>query len=58
MIVTTNVQKAVDFSYPGVVLHCSECESDKKKRKTLVKKECIDEVASVESMKKWRERCG
>ena len=43
--------KAVWFRYPGVVLHCSECESEKKKRKTFVKKECIDEVASVESMK-------
>ena len=43
--------KAVGFSYPGVVLHCSECESEKKKRKTFVKKECINEVASVESMK-------
>ena len=43
--------KAVGFSCPGVVLHCSECESEKKKRKTLVKKECIDEVASVGSMK-------
>ena len=41
--------KAVGFSYPGVVLHCSECESEKKKRKTFVKKECIDEVASVEA---------
>ena len=27
--------KAVGFSYPGVVLHCSECESKKKKRITL-----------------------
>ena len=43
--------KAVGFSYPEVVLHCSECELEKKKRKTLVKKECIDEVASVEPMK-------
>ena len=73
--------KAVGFSYPGVVLHCSECEAEKKKRNTLenmddnspkeqknrrkrangsskkgnkkskiVKQECIDEVASVESM--------
>ena len=39
--------EAVGFSYPGVVLYCSECESEKKKRKTLVKKECIDEVATV-----------
>ena len=43
--------KAVGFSYPGVVMHCSKCESEKKKRKAFVKKECIDEVASVESMK-------
>ena len=74
--------KAVGFSYPGVVLHCSECEAEKKKIITLenmdgnspkkqrdkrkranrssekgnkkskvVKQECIDEVASVESMK-------
>ena len=74
--------KAVGFSYPGVVLHCSECEAKKKKRNTLenidgnspkeeknkrkrangsskkgnkkskiVKLECIDEVASLESMK-------
>ena len=84
--------KAVGFSYPGVVLHCSECEAKKKKRNTLedmdgnspkerkdkrkctngpskkgnkkakiVKLECIDEVASVESMKEvekklWLER--
>ena len=27
--------KAVGFSYPGVVLHCSECESEKRKRITL-----------------------
>ena len=27
--------KAVGLSYPGVVLHCSECESEKKKRITL-----------------------
>ena len=32
--------KAVGFSYPGVVLHCSECESEKKKKITL---ESIDE---------------
>ena len=27
--------KAVGFSYPGVVLHCSECEAEKKKENTL-----------------------
>ena len=27
--------KAVGFSYPGVVLHCSECESNNKKGNTL-----------------------
>ena len=27
--------KAVGFSYPGVVLHCSECESEKKSNKKL-----------------------
>ena len=27
--------KAVGFSYPGIVLHCSECESEKKKGNTL-----------------------
>ena len=27
--------KAVGFSYPGVVLHCSECKAEKKKRITL-----------------------
>ena len=43
--------KAVGFSYPGVVPHCSECESEKKKRKYDVKQECIDEVSSVEAMK-------
>ena len=43
--------KAVGFSHPGVVLHFSECESERKKRNTFVKKECIDEVASVEAMK-------
>ena len=39
--------KVIGFSYPGVVLHCSECESEKTKRKY----ECIDEMDSVESMK-------
>ena len=79
--------KAVGFSYPGVVLHCSECEAEKKKRITLenmddnsrkeqkdkrkhangsskkgnkkskiVKQECIDEVASVESMKEMERK--
>ena len=33
------------------MLHCSECESEKRKIKYDVKHECIDEVASVESMK-------
>ena len=42
--------KAVGFSCPGVVLHCSECESEKKLR-TLVKKQCTDEVATVKAMK-------
>ena len=27
--------KAVGFSYPGIVLHCSECESEKQERITL-----------------------
>ena len=27
--------KAVGFSYPGIVLHCSECESEKKKKSPL-----------------------
>ena len=27
--------KAAGFSYPGVVLHFSECEAEKKKRNTL-----------------------
>ena len=39
--------KAVGFSDPGVLLHCSDSESEKKKRKY----ECIDEVNSAESMK-------
>ena len=43
--------KAVGFSYPGVVLHCSEFELQKKKGKYDVKQERIDEVSSVESMK-------
>ena len=43
--------KAVGFSYPGVVLHCSECESAKNKRKYDVKYECIDEVTHVEAIK-------
>ena len=42
-----NCSKVIGFGDPGVVLHCSECESEKKKRKY----ECIDEVHSVESMK-------
>ena len=50
MIVITTCPKAVGFSYPEVVLHCSECESEKKKRKYDVKQECIDEVSSVEAM--------
>ena len=33
------------------MLHCSERESEKKKRKYDVKQECIDEVDSVETMK-------
>ena len=32
--------KAVGFSYPGIVLHCSECDPEKKKKITL---ESIDE---------------
>ena len=32
--------EAVGFSYPGIVLHCSECDSEKKKKITL---ESIDE---------------
>ena len=47
MISNHKYPKAVGCSDPGVVLHCSECESEKKKRKY----ECIDEVDSVESMK-------
>ena len=43
--------KAVGFSYPGVVLHCSKCESDKKKKKYDVKQECINEFSSMEAMK-------
>ena len=39
--------KAVGFSYPGVVLHCSECESEKKMRMYDLKQESIDEVSSV-----------
>ena len=35
MTVIINGPKAVGFSYPGVVLHCSECEAKKKKRNTL-----------------------
>ena len=33
------------------MLHCSECESEKRKRKYDLKQECIDEVDSIESMK-------
>ena len=33
------------------MLHCSECESEKKEIKYDGKHECINEVASVESMK-------
>ena len=43
--------KAVGFSYPGVVLYCSECESEKKKRKHDLKQECIDEITSMEAIK-------
>ena len=43
--------KAVGFSYPGVVLHCSERELEKKKRKYDVKQEFIDEVSCVEAIK-------
>ena len=47
--------KAIGFSYPGVVLHCFECESEKK-WKTLVKKQCINEVATVEAMKEAQKK--
>ena len=43
--------KAVGFSYPGDVLHCSECESEKKKRKYDLKQECMDEFKSVEAIR-------
>ena len=43
--------KAVGFSYPGVVLQCSKCESEKKKRKYNLKQEHIDEGTSVETIK-------
>ena len=48
--------KAVGFSYPGVVLHFPGCESDKKKRKSLVKRETMDEVASIELMKEVKRK--
>ena len=48
--------KAVGFSYPGILLHCSECESEKRKRKYDLKQECIDEVDSVEFMKEVERR--
>ena len=41
--------KAVGFSYPGVVLHCSECEAEKKKRIAL-------ENMDVNSPKKRKEK--
>ena len=41
--------KAVGFSYPGVVLHCSECEAEKKKRIAL-------ENMDVNSPKKQKEK--
>ena len=44
--------KAVGFSYPGVVLHCSECEAEKKKRNTL---ENIDGNSPKERKDKIRE---
>ena len=47
--------KAVGFTYPGVVLQCSECEL-KKKKINKVKHECIDEVISMESMKEVKRK--
>ena len=38
--------KAVGFSFPGYVFSCSECEAEGKK-KSEVKRECIDEVAEA-----------
>ena len=54
--------KSVGCSYPGVVLHCSECELEEKKIKYDLKHECIDKVTSVDSMKEvekklWLTHC-
>ena len=34
-MIVIKCSKAVGFSYPGIVLHCSECESEKTKKMTL-----------------------
>ena len=41
--------KAVGFSCPGVVLHCSECESEKKLR-TLVKNKAFTFILNREDL--------
>ena len=46
--------KAVGFCYSGVVLHCSECESEKKKRITL---ENVDDNSSKKQIKQNCQKC-
>ena len=51
MIVITNVQKLLGSVILGLCCIVLNANPRKKKKKTLVKKECIDEVASIELMK-------
>ena len=47
--------KAVGFSYPGVVLHCSECEAEKNKRNTLENVDDSSPKKQKEKMKQSKE---
>ena len=47
--------KAVGSSYPGVVLHCSECEAEKKKGKTLENVDDNEPKKQKEKGKRFKE---
>ena len=50
--------KAVGFSYPGVVLHCSECETEKKKGNTLENVDDSSPNKQKEKRKRSKESAG
>ena len=50
--------KAVGFSYPGVVLHCSECEAEKKKGNTLENVDDNSPKKQNEKSKRSKETAG